>query len=145
MYLLHWMKDKTPPLTSNHHHGHSKDFLSVCCRGNVSKANTRQAGHGEVQGGDVDGVFVRPALPLPRTTGVEVVRCAHRVSQDVEPAVRAHNVGFFIDYLIITDAVPEGWRGRSGPNDSDIAFHCCKATRLYFYFLLDACGKEQKV
>lgn len=64
MYLLHWMKDKTSPLTSNHHHGHCKDFLTVCRRGDVAEADARQAGHGEVQGSDVDRVFVRPAFPL---------------------------------------------------------------------------------
>ncbi len=74
MYLLHWMEDKTPPLTSNHHHGHGENFLSICRRGNVSKADARQAGHGEVQGSDVDGVFVGPALPLPWTAGIEAVR-----------------------------------------------------------------------
>lgn len=113
MYLLHWMEDKTPSLTSNHHHGHGKDFFSVCRRGDVAKADARQAGHGEVQGSDVDRVLVWPALPLPRTAGVEAVRRAHRLSQDVEPAVRAHDVGFFIDNLVITDAVPV-WSGHTG-------------------------------
>lgn len=65
MYLLHWMEDKISLLTSYHHHGHSKDFLSISRRGNVSKADARQAGHGEVQGSDVDGLLVWPALPLP--------------------------------------------------------------------------------
>lgn len=69
----------TPILTSNHHHGHSKDFLSICCRGDVAKADAREAGHGEVQRSDVDGVLVRPTLPLPYA-GVEAVRCAHGLS-----------------------------------------------------------------
>lgn len=106
MYPQQRMGDKIPSLTSNHHHRHSKDFLSICRWGNVTEADARQARHGEVQGSDVDGVLVRPTLPLPRTACVKTVRRAHRLSQDVEPAVHTHNVGFFINNLIITDAVP---------------------------------------
>lgn len=32
------MEDKTPPLTSDHHHGHGKDFLSIRRRGDVTEA-----------------------------------------------------------------------------------------------------------
>ncbi len=127
MYLLHWMEDKTPPLTSNHHHGHGEDFLSICRRGNVSKADARQAGHGEVQGSDVDGVLVGPALPLPWTAGIEAVRRAHCLSQDVQPAVHAHNVGFFVNNLVIADAVPGVW-SKNGSN----LLNSCK--RINFHF-----------
>lgn len=106
MHLLNYSEAITPALTSNHHHGHGKDFLSVCRRGDVPEADARQAGHGEVQGGDVDRVLVRPALPLPRAAGVEAVRRAHRLSQDVEPAVHADDVGLFINNFVITDTVP---------------------------------------
>lgn len=120
MYLQQRMEDEIPLLTSNHHHGHSKDFLPVCRRGNVTEADARQARHGEVQGSDVDGVLVRPTLPLPWTARVKTVRSAHRLSQDVEPAVHAHNVGFFINNLIITNAVPGAGRRRNGAKTQEI-------------------------
>lgn len=114
----------TPLLTSNHHHGHSKDFLSVRRRGDVAEADAGQAGHGEVQGGDVDGLLVRAALPLSGTACVEAVRRAHRLSQHVQPAVRTHDVGLFIDDLIVPDAVPGGWRetigGSFGENGNSV-------------------------
>lgn len=125
MYPQQRMGDKIPSLTSNHHHRHGKDFLSVCRRGNVTKSDARQARHGEVQGSDVDGVLVRPTLPLPRAAGVKTVRRAHRLSQDVEPAVHAHNVGFFIDNLIITDAVPAAWRCRKGAKTQETNNQVC--------------------
>lgn len=40
-------------LTSHHHHGHGEDLLSIGGGGDVAKADGGQAGHGEVQGGDV--------------------------------------------------------------------------------------------
>lgn len=128
MYPQQWMGDKTSLLTSNHHHGHSKDFLSICCRGNVSEADTCQACHGEVQWSDVDGVLVRPALPLPWTACVKTVRSAHRLSQNVEPAVRAHNVGFFVNNLIITNAVP---RKVSNQVSIKLCISNWQTTRLY--------------
>lgn len=98
---------KQPPLTSNHHHGHGKDLLYVCRRGDVPEADAGQAGHGEVQGSDVNGVFVGAALPPPRAAGVEAVRGAHRLSQLVEPAVHAHSVGDLVNDLVVADAVPD--------------------------------------
>lgn len=61
-------------LTSNHHHGHREDLLSVRCGGNVAEADGRQAGHGEIQRGDVQRVLARATLPLARTAGVVAVR-----------------------------------------------------------------------
>lgn len=95
-----------PSLTSNHHHSHGKDFLSVCRWGDITEADACQAGHGKVQGGDVDRVLVRPTLPLP-WAGIEAVWWPHCLSQDVEPAVHANDVGFFINNFIIANAVPE--------------------------------------
>lgn len=100
------MENKTSLLTSNHHHGHSEDFLPVCCGRDVTEADACQAGHSEVQGGDVDGVLVGPTLPLPWTAGVETVWRAHRLGQDVQPAVCTNDVGLLVDNFIITDAVP---------------------------------------
>lgn len=99
-------RKKKPRLTSDHHHGHGEDLLSVRVGRDVPEADAGQTGHGEVQRGDVDGVFVGPPLPLPRAAGVEAVRIAHRLCQDVEPAVHAHDVGFFVNDLVIADAEP---------------------------------------
>lgn len=109
---LQRLEDQRPVLTSDHHHGHGKDFLSVRRRGDIAEADAGQTGHGEVQGGDVDRLLVRTTLPLPGAAGVEAVWRAHRLCQHVQPAVRAHDVGFFIDDFIIADAVPGRWRER---------------------------------
>lgn len=61
-------------LTSHHHHGHREDLLPVRGGGNVTEADGRQAGHGEIQRGDVQRVLPRAALPLARTTGIVAVR-----------------------------------------------------------------------
>lgn len=100
------LKNIVTPLTSNHHHRHCEDFLSICRWGNVAETDARQAGHCEVQGSDVDGVLARPTLPLPRAAGVEAIWFPHRLSQNVEPAVHTWGVVFFIDNLVITNAVP---------------------------------------
>lgn len=61
-------------LTSNHHHGHREDLLPVGGGGDVAEANGGQAGHGEVQGSDVQRVFARAALPLAGAAGIVAVR-----------------------------------------------------------------------
>lgn len=103
------LEDRALLLTSDHHHGHGKDFLPVRRRGDVAEADAGQTGHGEVQGGDVDRLLVRAALPLSGAAGVEAVRRAHRFRQHVQPAVWTHDVGFFIDDFVIADAVPARW------------------------------------
>lgn len=67
-------KHKKQLLTSHHHHGHGEDLLPVSRGGDVAKADGRQAGHGEIQRGDIERVLARAALPLARTTGVVAVR-----------------------------------------------------------------------
>lgn len=52
-------------LTANHHDGHGKDLLDVCGRGDVPKAHAGEAGHGEIQRGDVDGILAGTPFPLP--------------------------------------------------------------------------------
>lgn len=93
-------------LTSHHHHRHRKDLLPIGGGGNVAKADGGQAGHGEVQGGDVQRVFARTALPLARAAGVVAVGRTDAVSQLEEPAVHFNGVGGLVDDLVVSDAVP---------------------------------------
>ena len=94
-------------LTSHHHHGHREDLLSVRGGRDVPEADGGQAGHGEVQGGDVQRVLPGPALPLARPTGVVAVGRSDADGELVEPAVRLDGVGGFVDDLVVSDAVPE--------------------------------------
>lgn len=123
------LEDQRFSLTSDHHHGHSKDFLSVRRRGDVAEADAGQTGHGEVQGGDVDGLLVWAALPLSGAACVEAVWRAHRLGQHVQPAVRTHDVGLFIDDLIITDAVPGRWTERIS---SCLWLSCKNGNQVYY-------------
>lgn len=93
-------------LTSHHHHGHGEDLLPVRGGGDVSEPDGGQAGHGEVQRGDVQRVFARAALPLARTAGVVAVRRSDAESQLVQPAVHLDGVGGLVDDLVVSDAVP---------------------------------------
>lgn len=93
-------------LTSHHHHGHREDLLPISGGGNVAKADGGQAGHGEVQGGDVQRVFAGAALPLARATGIVAVRRSNADSQLVEPAVHLDGVGGLINDLVVSNAVP---------------------------------------
>ena len=104
-------RTRTTTLTSDHHHGHGEDLLPVGGGRDVAKADAGEAGHGEVQRGDVHRVLVRPALPLARAAGVEAVGRAGRLGQDVEPAVQTHDVGVLVDHLVVPDAVPDGGGG----------------------------------
>lgn len=107
-HLVLCMK-KTEPLilTANHHHSHSKDLLPICRRSDVPKSHAGEAGHCKVQRGDVDGIFARPAFPLPKSRGVEAVGSAYGLSQLVEPALGADGVGVLVDDLVVADAVPD--------------------------------------
>lgn len=93
-------------LTSHHHHGHGEDLLPIGGGGDVAKADGGQAGHGEVQGGDVQRVFAGATLPLAGATGVVAVRRSNADSQLVEPAVHLDGVGGLVDDLVVSDAVP---------------------------------------
>lgn len=93
-------------LTSHHHHGHREDLLPVGGGGDITKADGRQAGHGEVQGGDVQRVFAGSALPLPGAAGIVAVRRSDVDSQLVEPAVHLDGVGGLVNDLVVSDAVP---------------------------------------
>lgn len=99
-------KHKKQLLTSHHHHGHGEDLLPVGRGGDVAKADGRQAGHGEIQRGDIERVLSRAALPLARTTGVVAVRWSDVVSQLIEPAVHLDRVGGLIYDFVVSDAVP---------------------------------------
>lgn len=94
-------------LTANHHHSHSKDLLPVRRGGDVPEPHAGEAGHGEIQRGDVDGILARPALPLAESRGVEAVGCSYGLPQLVEPALGADGVGVLVDDLVVTDAVPD--------------------------------------
>ena len=97
-----------PILTSHHHHGHREDLLAVAGGGDVAEADGGQAGHGEVQRGDVQRVLARAALPLARAAGVVAVGRSDAESQLVEPAIHLDGVGGLVDDLVVSDAVPVG-------------------------------------
>ena len=99
-------KHKKQLLTSHHHHGHGEDLLPVSRGGDVAKADGRQAGHGEIQRGDIERVLARTAHPLARTARVVAVRRSNAVSQLVEPAVHLDGVGGLIYDFVVPDAVP---------------------------------------
>lgn len=100
-------------LTSHHHHGHREDLLSVGGGGDVAEADGGQAGHGEIQRGDVQRVLARAALPLARPAGVVAVRRSDADGQLVEPAVHLDGVGGLVDDLVVSDAVPVGFQQQS--------------------------------
>lgn len=93
-------------LTSHHHHGHGEDLLPVAGGRDVAEADGGQAGHGEIQRGDVQGVLAGAALPPARAAGVVSVRRADAEGQVVEPAVHIDGVGGLVDDLVVADAVP---------------------------------------
>lgn len=93
-------------LTSNHHHGHRKDLLSVRGGGDVAKSNGCQAGHGEIQRSDVKGVLAGTPLPSTGAADVVAIRRSNADGQLVKPAVHLDGVGDLIDDLIIPNAVP---------------------------------------
>jgi len=94
-------------LTSDHHHGHGEDLLDVRVGRDVPEADAGQAGHGEVQRGDVDRVLAGPALPLAAARHVEPVRLPRRLAQQEQPAVHPHAVGDLVDDLVVADAEPD--------------------------------------
>ena len=102
--IIQW---NTSQLTSNHHHRHSEDLLSICGRSDVPKTDTRQAGHCEVKGRYVHRVLAGPAFPPSQAGGVEAIRRPRRLPQLVEPAVHPHAVGVLVDDLVVSDAVPD--------------------------------------
>lgn len=101
-------------LTANHHDGHGKDLLNVCGWGDVPKAHAGEAGHGEIQRGDVDGILAGTPFPLPWAGPVKLVRGASVHGQLVEPAVVADGLGVLVEDLIVPDAVPNAGHPVSG-------------------------------
>lgn len=93
-------------LTSNHHHGHGEDLLSVGGGGDVPEADGGQAGHGEVQRRDVERVLPGAALPSARAAGIVPIRRADTEGQLVQPAVHLYGVGGLVDHLVVSDTVP---------------------------------------
>lgn len=103
-------------LTSHHHHGHREDLLPVGGGGDVSEADGGQAGHGEVQGGDVQRVLAGAALPFTGV-GVVPVRRPDAEGQLVQPAVHLDAVGGLVDDLVVPDAVPVRVGGQEESSD----------------------------
>lgn len=105
----HWSSKRNywRTLTAHHHHGHREDFLAICGRSDVTKANGGQTGHCEVEWWYVEGVLTGSSLPLAWSAGIVAIRCTYTGCQLIEPAVCLNGVGDFINDLIITDAVPD--------------------------------------
>lgn len=94
-------------LTAHHHHSHRENLLAICRRSDVAKPDGGEARHGEVEGGNVERVFVGAALPLACTAGIVPVRSSNTQGQLVEPAVGFDGVSVLVDDLVVPDAVPD--------------------------------------
>lgn len=93
-------------LTANHHHSNGKDLLPIRSRSDVPKSNTGEAGHREIQRGDVDWIFAWSAFPFSRAWHVKAVRCSYGHPQLVEPAVSSDLVCILIENFVVSYAVP---------------------------------------